>query len=191
MSVYSEHRKVYKAWESMRLRCNNPNTSNYLRYGGRGIKVCDRWQHSVDNFFADMGEPPTPKHQLDRIDNEGDYSPENCRWVLPKENCRNRSNNTYLTLGGDTLTIAEWSEKIGIRQGTIIERLRRGGSVEKALQPSLVMNRAKSILMIKDCFVFSFNSINEAAKELSITKSLITTALAKGTKVYGFKVERF
>lgn len=81
---------VYSRWKGMKGRCNNPNNKNYHHYGGRGIKVCDEWENSFENFYKDMGEPPTDKHQLDRIDNNGNYEPNNCRWVLPLQNVNNQ-----------------------------------------------------------------------------------------------------
>ena len=80
----------YKVWIKMRNRCNNPKNDGFATYGGRGIKVCSRW-NDFKYFISDMGERPTPKHQIDRINNDDDYSPENCRWVLPNVNARNRS----------------------------------------------------------------------------------------------------
>jgi hypothetical protein len=74
-------------------RCTSPRASNYARYGGRGIRVCDRWRDSFDNFLADMGRRPTLSHTLDRIDGDGNYEPNNCRWASPIEQSRNRKSN--------------------------------------------------------------------------------------------------
>lgn len=81
----------YRAWQNMKKRCYNELNTHYHYYGGRGIKVCDRWLHSFKNFYADMGGKPFKKAQIDRIDNDGDYEPDNCRWVTPAENSRKRS----------------------------------------------------------------------------------------------------
>jgi len=98
----------YISWIGMFQRCNNPNDRGYSNYGGRGIKVCDRWFQSFENFLADMGKKPTPSHTIDRIDNDGNYTPENCRWATMQEQCRNRRNNRRITFQGKTLCIIEW-----------------------------------------------------------------------------------
>ena len=104
----------YKTWAGMARRCHNPNDISYKRYGARGIKVCARWKGSFVAFFKDMGPKPTPKHSIDRIDNDGNYEPGNCRWATPKEQVRNKKNSILLTMDGYTATIAEWSEKTGL-----------------------------------------------------------------------------
>lgn len=117
----------------MRSRCYDVNHKKYPLYGGRGIVVCDRWRYSFLNFYEDMGPKPTPKHQIDRIDNDGNYEPSNCRWVTNKENNRNRGDNTILEYGGKRLCIAAWAEELGVDQQTIGTRLIRGWSIERTL----------------------------------------------------------
>ena len=93
--------RTYKTWMSMKGRCTNPNYPHYPNYGGRGILVCDRWLESFENFLKDMGEAPV-EMSLDRIDNDGDYSPENCRWATRSEQQNNKRNTQMLTAFGKT-----------------------------------------------------------------------------------------
>jgi hypothetical protein len=122
---------TYKVWDHMMGRCYNPNDGGYVDYGGRGITVCEEW-HAFANFVKDMGTRPEGL-QIDRIDNGRGYSPENCRWVTPKENARNTRGNRYLTFNGETKCVAQWTEELGYSKGTIKSRLRRNWSVEKTL----------------------------------------------------------
>jgi hypothetical protein len=123
----------YNIWVRMRQRCRNPNCDDYEFYGGRGIRICVRWD-SFANFYADMGPRPSRKHTLDRWpNNNGDYEPTNCRWGTPKQQSRNTRQTAYLTAGGMTLPRADWVERTGIPVGTIRGRRRRGWSPERAL----------------------------------------------------------
>jgi hypothetical protein len=127
-----EQNPTHRSWTAMKKRCLDRNAADYHRYGGRGIKVCDRWKHSFENFLADMGERPEGR-TLDRIDNEGDYAPANCRWSTNVEQGRNKRNSHRLAWAGETLTIAGWAEKTGLPASLIGGRLRRGWSAEDAL----------------------------------------------------------
>jgi hypothetical protein len=122
----------YYIWRTMKGRCLNPNNSHFRRYGGRGITIADRWR-LFDHFFADMGKRPSPRHQLDRIDNDGPYAPENCRWATPKQQGNNRSTNVKITHDGETLTMAEWARRKGMNRMLLFQRLKKGWTVEKAL----------------------------------------------------------
>lgn len=104
---------IHNRWNDMRQRCGNPLKPTYKYYGGRGIRVCARWQR-FENFYEDMGEPPSPKHSLDRIDTNGNYEPANCRWATRHEQMRNTRTNVRLTYKGETKTLAEWAEIFGV-----------------------------------------------------------------------------
>lgn len=123
----------YRCWQTMRLRCHEPANPAYKDYGARGITVCDRWRDSPANFLADMGRKPSPKHELDRIDNDKGYSPDNCRWVTRSVNDRNRRSNRFVEHKGERLTIAEWAERYNLRRDTLTHRLKDGWDIERAL----------------------------------------------------------
>lgn len=123
----------YAIWKSMRTRCCNKNCAAYKYYGGRGIKICQRWMDSFENFLTDMGERPSMKHTLDRIDNNGDYSMENCRWATQLEQKNNTRKNTFLSFNGKTQTIAYWARELNLSQATISGRHQKGWSDEDCL----------------------------------------------------------
>lgn len=116
--------RTYYAWTSMIQRCENPAKKSYPRYGGRGIRVCERWR-VFENFLADMGEAPEG-FSLDRIDNDGNYEPQNCRWASTAEQNRNRSITRRITAFGKTQCLAEWAREVGINEDALRFRLKRG-----------------------------------------------------------------
>ncbi len=122
---------TYTAWAHIIQRCTNPKNKNYKYYGGRGIKVCQRWM-KFENFLRDMGEKPA-ETQIDRTDNNKGYFADNCSWATRKQQCRNRRSNHLETYQGKTKTMIEWAEETGILYDTIRFRLKRGWSIEKAL----------------------------------------------------------
>jgi hypothetical protein len=123
----------YRAWRSMKARCDLPSQVGYPRYGGRGIQVCARWRHSFENFFADMGPRPSAEHSMDRIDNDGHYKPGNCRWALKYRQVRNRSNNHVVTLDGRTMILSDWIKELGLSRAMVASRLGRGWTPGQAL----------------------------------------------------------
>jgi hypothetical protein len=108
----------------MKARCNNKNNPNYHNYGGRGIQVCERWK-AFENFYEDMGDPPFKGANLDRINNDGNYEPSNCRWVTKKENQRNKRQNLNVNYEGQIFCLSEACEKAGISHGAVRSRIRR------------------------------------------------------------------
>lgn len=123
----------YRVWTHLVQRCTNPKNTSYQNYGGRGIKVCERWRESFVNFFSDMGSRPTSKHQIDRIDNDGHYEPGNCRWATVAEQNRNMRRSQKITFNGRTMTIAEWGREIQLAPHALKNRLKKGWSIEAAL----------------------------------------------------------
>jgi hypothetical protein len=123
---------TYSSWSNMVKRCNNKNASNYERYGGRGIKVCDEWLF-FENFLLHMGERPSIKHELDRRDNDGNYEPSNCRWVTASENSRNRRSCRFVDTLRGKMTITEAANIVGIGHAKMKRRINSGWPLDRIL----------------------------------------------------------
>lgn len=131
---------TWQSWRSMCKRCLDPNNSDYHNYGGRGITVCQQWMQSFEAFLEDMGYRPD-NCSLDRVDNDGNYEPNNCRWATRSEQQRNRSDNHSLTYNGKTFCIAEWAEVTGLPHWSIRYRIKQGWTVGNALTMPLGTRR--------------------------------------------------
>lgn len=141
------HTKLNDTWYHMKSRCYNKNDVAYHNYGGRGITVCDEWigENGFINFYNwAITNGHSDDLSLDRIDNNGGYSPENCRWATKKEQARNRRSNRYLPYNGVTKLISDWSYEVGISQKTISDRIDKfGWSIERALTEKVQIGRRK------------------------------------------------
>lgn len=129
------HLDEYCAWASAKNRCNNNRNLSYENYGARGISMCKEWALSFETFLSDMGPKPSKRHQLDRIDVDGNYCPENCRWALPVVQQNNRRNTIQLLINGRKLSLQEASRQYGVNEATIRRRLRAGYRMEEAVVP--------------------------------------------------------
>lgn len=134
----------YNAWSSMWKRCRTKTHRCFADYGGRGITVCEKWK-SFPEFLKDMGRKPNPKMSLDRIKNNGNYEPSNCRWAIQKVQCNNKRNNVILELNGSIKTLSEWADEIGINIETLRRRVQKGWPVEKVLTQPLSVTHSHPI----------------------------------------------
>lgn len=128
-------------YKHIKERCNNPNHKSYSRYGGRGVKMCEEWSEDYDAFESWCFENGYQKNlAIDRIDNDGDYAPDNCRFVTLQENNQNRGTSRYYTIDGETKNLQQWCNFYGIKRGTVVTRLQHGWPIEDALTAPIHSN---------------------------------------------------
>jgi hypothetical protein len=144
--AFRERRRLNSVWRNMSERCHNSDHKSFARYGARGITVCDRWRgpDGFETFLVDVGPRPSDTHTLDRIDNDGPYCPENCRWATMEQQSNNRRGNHRVTFNGQTLTVAQWRRVTGIKEITIRMRLKRGWPVAAALDSAYPLTQAET-----------------------------------------------
>jgi hypothetical protein len=125
----------WQAWSQMRRRCYGVNHISYPRYGGRGITVCERWRgkDTFPVFLADMGPRPSPQHTLERVDNAGPYSPENCCWATRAEQARNRRSTRLVTFQGKTMCLKDWARHLGLTYNALLYRFKQKMPLARAL----------------------------------------------------------
>lgn len=125
---------VYSVWHGMKQRCLNEKAREFKWYGGRGIRVCESWQQSFEAFYADMGDPPSDKHTIERSDVNGHYEPGNCYWATTNEQAVNRRDNVYLEHDGKRQTISQWADQLGLPRATLYYRHKQGWSASEIIQ---------------------------------------------------------
>ena len=170
----SEHR----IWVSMRSRCHNKEKAGYARYGGRGITVCERWR-DFSNFLADMGPRPSQQHQIDRIDNNGNYEPGNCRWTTRAVQMQNTSRNVNVTINGETFCAKEWERRTGINSSTILSRVYAGWPEHMLLTTRLhVKVKPTNFTMLT--FDGVTLPLKDMARRYGLTPKALSTRLSRG-----------
>jgi hypothetical protein len=135
----------YKVWNNFKNRCTNPKANNYHRYGGRGIKVCDEWQ-KFEGFIKDMGKRPTKYHTIERVDNDGDYCKDNCKWVTRGEQARNRSTNVFVVFDGRRRVIKDVAKEVGLTHQLILRRMSKGMTLQEAINKQYKYNKQNVLL---------------------------------------------
>lgn len=168
--------REFSVWTDMQTRCYNKKRSCYRHYGGRGISVCDRWM-KFENFLEDMGERPL-NMTLDRIDNNGNYSPENCRWATYSEQSRNKRNNRLIEIEGVTKTLKDWSDLCEMTSTGIMFRVERGLSGKDLIAPS---NKKGSI---------TYNNITDTVEGWSKRTGIKKTTIFMRINKYGWSIEK-
>lgn len=177
---YVKHGKsnspTFIRWGSMKSRCYYPKNVGYPNYGGRGIKVCDRWlgEHGFENFLADMGEVPGREYSLDRIDVNGDYTPENCRWATWKEQSNNKRNSRLITHNGRSLTIPQWCDELGFNVNVAYNRYWHG---YKTYEELFTVNKQKKRVNLYNEngeLVRTYPSIKATAEDLGVGIDMVS-----------------
>ncbi len=138
----------YKIWIGMKTRCYKSNTISYKNYGGRGIQVCDKWidkDRGFFNFYNDLGKRPSLGYSLERIDVNGNYCPENCKWATRKEQSRNKRNSILITYNDKTQCLKDWSKETGIHYNTVFYRLFRGWPISKVFTHPIQSSQSRPI----------------------------------------------
>jgi len=143
-------RPEYSVWCNIKSRCNNPNFTDYANYGGRGISVDPAWESSFEKFLSDMGPRPGAGYQIDRINNDGNYEPGNCRWVTCAVNTRNKRTNHIISFEGRTQCITDWAKEYGISHVCLRGRLRDGLPIDVALKTPSMQGKRKQYKAMKE-----------------------------------------
>lgn len=170
----------YESWRSMKQRCNNVKNADYPRYGGRGIRVCSRWNR-YESFLADMGRKPSAEYTLDRKDNNSGYCPENCRWATSAEQARNRRDTLMIRIRGVEKTLRGWAAESGNSVELIRSRIRRGVKAENAVWDPLEVRHSVTRRFLR--FMGITLSVAAWASCLGVHRSAIHARINRGESV--------
>jgi len=185
---------IHNLWLNMRQRCSNPNSQDYKDYGGRGIRVCDEWNNSFESFYEWATTNGYEKGlSIDRIDVNGNYEPENCRFANAIEQGTNKRNNVYLDYEGETVAMSEASRRCGISEGTLGFRLRKGWNEYDATHKELCKGYETTIRDMAHNITYTFHSLGEASLFIGMNKGYLSNKLAKANsnsiQIGGYYVE--
>lgn len=168
----------YTSWLSMKQRCLNPKAISYQYYGGRGITICERWLENFENFLEDMGEKPSEDLSIHRIDNDGNYCKENCRWATNEEQANVTSKNKIVDYDGKTKTYSQWQKEIGGCRSVITNRVNRYGWTQEEAVSTPVKNKEK---------IITFNGKSQSLKKWSAELNIDDSVLCKRIQKYGIE----
>lgn len=174
----SNKSKEWDAWGSMIQRCTNPKNKKYYSHGGRGIKVCDRWRNSFINFLDDMGRAPSKSHSLDRIDNDGNYEPSNCKWATRSEQANNTRSNIRIFFKGKVQTLKQWCDELSLPYVKTKARIKNGWSVERAFSDS------DGVHVRKDNVIIEYNGERKHLMQWSRHLGIKYSTLRRRISVY-------
>lgn len=170
----------YQSWRGMKKRCSSTDQSRIRDYSARGIYVCDRWLKSFRSFLADMGRRPTPNHSIDRIDNNGPYSPENCRWATQREQNSNQRRNHLVTIDGVTKTLMDWANHVNAPYVRLRKRLEAGWDAKTAIFAQGRQHRRPDIQRVRALdLIDSGASYSRVSKEVGVSVTLVHAWVVK------------
>lgn len=173
------HTPLHMIWGRIKQRCLNPKCSDYPYYGGRGITICEEWCDDFLSFVRGMGPRPSPKHTVDRIDNDGPYAPWNCRWATRKEQSNNSRTPVFVEAGGIRLNLSDWAKRNGVSETAVVNRIRKGmDPIEAVTKPFSPPNQP---------IIITFNGRTQNlaawAREIKISRVALSNRLRKGMSI--------
>ena len=168
----------FSTWTDIQTRCYNKNTKAFKDYGGRGITVCSKWLESFDNFLSDMGNKPSKSHSIDRINNNGNYEPNNCRWATIETQANNKRNNRKLTINGITKNMSEWAKEYNLSSTAILLRIRRGVSGEGLIAKSKLYGS------------LTFNGVTDTLRGWESRTGIKQSTIATRINKYNWPIEK-